>query len=257
MKIQILRKNVRPHQHTLGQRLQRGFETLIKSSILLSLPFLFTLPTLLLWYFVAFKYDLHFDEKMENIAVAAWIPILGILYCLLVAEIFRTVWGEYKEMRMSIKEYDLEKFMSLRDEELSPLCYILITVLSLILVASFMALKYPNVADGVLTIGTVSYILNLMFFMVREIDDPCCGVWFIKTIHPEWIEMDYKEYREEMWKMRRIEYKEHLKITGPAGTITEDKKVTVTEPAPAPHPAVPMIEPKLATTASGNGSSTH
>src|ERR1019366_1002282 len=103
------------------QRIRRAYETFWKLVILLGIPLAPASSMGAFWYWVVYKHDIHFDGAMENVICAAWIPTFGILYSLLAANIFGTVWAEYKSLRTAVKRYDLETFIDLRDEELSPL----------------------------------------------------------------------------------------------------------------------------------------
>lgn len=144
---------------------------------------------------------------MENIVIAAGIPTFSLLYCLLVAVVFNTVWEEYKTMRTAIKRYDIETFADLRDEEISPLIYMLICICSLFIIGGFMTLKYYDPLWGSVVIGSTAYILFLVFFVIREMDDPCGGIWFIKNIHPGWLEMDVKKWRDVRHEKIKNEFK--------------------------------------------------
>ncbi len=179
--------------------------------MLLSLPIPFTVVISLIWYHFLYKNDIHFNDKLESIVTAAWIPTFGILYSLLAAIIISTVWTEYKAMRVAVKKYDFETFIDLQDEEMSPLVHILMLVLSGSILAAFMGFKYPDVISGMMLISSTSYLFLLMFFVVREIDDPCSGIWIIKSIHPEWLKIEAKEWRKIRTKKAREEFQEQFK----------------------------------------------
>lgn len=178
-------------------RAKKNFETLMKSLIMVIMPISPTLLIVAFWYFIVFTNGFNFNGSMESIVVAAWIPTFSLLYCLLVAVVFNTVWTEYKQIRMAVKRYDVETFVDLMDEEVSPLSYILIFVCSLAILGGFMSLDYPNMISGLTIIGSTSYILFLVFFIIKEMDDPCSGLWFIKHIHSEWLNLNAKEWRKE------------------------------------------------------------
>jgi hypothetical protein len=126
MQIQIFRKRTRPRNYR--RFLSKIVETSIKCSLLLSYPAGPAICVCLFWYFVLFEHHIHFHEGLTEIAVAAWIPIFGILYGLLAAVVLNTVWTEYKNLRMAIKCYDIATFMNLRDEDMSPLVHVMTTL---------------------------------------------------------------------------------------------------------------------------------
>lgn len=148
-----------------------------------------------MWYFVFYINNLYITENVEIIMV--WISIFGILYGLIEAVVLTTVWNEYKAMRNAVKRYDFDTFVDLRDEEISPLVYTLTFVLSGVILLAMMCLKYVSLQSGLLFIGSTSYLFTLIFLVIYEIDDPCSGLWYIKSIPKEWLQIDVKEFRRE------------------------------------------------------------
>ncbi len=168
----------------------------MKSLKMLALPLPFTLACVYIWYYIFYLNHITLDAKLEVIATAGWIPLLSILYSLLVAMILNQLWTEYKAIRMAVKNYDLETFMNLQDEQLSPLVHTLMLVISFAVLVAFMLLQYTNAHSGAIFISSVAYLFSLIFFVVVEIDDPSTGTWFIKTIPKEWLKIDSREWRK-------------------------------------------------------------
>lgn len=190
--IQLYRRRPRP---PFSYRLRKTIELGLKSIIMMIIPVVPALIMVALWYFQFYSKGISFDENMENIVAAAWIPTFGLLYCLLSAVVFNTVWIEYKTIRTAVKRYDIETFVDLKDEDISPLIYTLIFICSLSIIGGFMSLKYHNPFWGGVVVGSTTYLLSLVFFVIREMDDPCGGFWFIKNIHPEWLKIDVRAWR--------------------------------------------------------------
>jgi hypothetical protein len=199
------------YKKPLRDNMKKAFALGMKSLIMLLIPIIPTLLAVGFWYFVVFQNQLCFNEKMENIIVAACIPTFGLLYCLLVAVVFNTVWTEYKSIRLAVKRYDIETFVDLMDEEISPLVYILIGIRSLSILGSFMLLKFPEVKWGAIIISSTAYVLFLVFFVIREMDDPCSGVWFIKNLHSEWLTIDVRKWRAERCEESRKKLEDMIK----------------------------------------------
>ncbi len=176
--------------------IKRRFITGIKSLKMLALPLPFTVACTYIWYYIFYLKDITLDPKLEAITTAGWIPLLSILYSLLVAMILNQLWGEYKAMRMAVKNYDLELFMNLQDEQLSPLVHTLMVVISLAVLFAFMVLQYTDVYSGAIFVSSVAYLFSLIFFVVIEIDDPSIGTWVIKSIPKEWLSIDSREWRK-------------------------------------------------------------
>ena len=186
-------------------------ETVIKSAVLLSMPLIASAIVCVIWYFVLFRHHIHFEDGVREIAIAAWIPIFGILYGLLAAIVLSTVWSEYKSMRMATKNYEIAIFMSLRDEDMSPLIHVMMAVLSSAVLLAFMGLDYPDRLSGFIFVGSTAYLFTLIVLVVMEIDNPCSGIWFIKDIPEEWLAINAKEWRREEYEAVRIARCEKMK----------------------------------------------
>lgn len=227
MKFQLFRRNRK--SEPFSDRMIRYAELVIKSIALLLAPTPFAALACFVWYRYVHQHNLAYPEKMESITMTGWIPVIGLLYGLLAAAVVNTVWSEYKEIRRSVKEYNIDKFMDLRDEDNSNLIEVLLFVVSLFLLASFMRLGYPSVTDALTMIGSVSYLLALIFVVVKEIDDPCGGLWYIKSIPEEWLKIDPKVWRKKRHERERAKYDEHFRavITLEVSDTSPPKVVSV------------------------------
>jgi hypothetical protein len=178
-------------------------ETRLKKTIVMVLKCLWMLlepiPAVVIactmWYFIFFKNNLYISENIEFIMI--WTSMFAIFYGLLEAVVLTTVWNEYKTMRTAVKRYDFDTFVDLRDEEISPLVHTLTLVLSGAILLVFMCLKYVSLQSRLLFIGSTSYLFVLIFLVIYEIDDPCSGLWYIRSIPKEWLEIDVKKFRKE------------------------------------------------------------
>jgi len=207
-------RRVKNHLYTEAEKSQRSRELFWRLILLLVLPLI---PTLLLtgfWHIVIFGQDIHLDGDMENIICAAWIPTFGILYSLLAASIFGTVWTEYKAMRTAVKRYDLETFVDLKDEELSPLVRTILIIFSLAVLIAFMSMKYNTWLSGDFVIFTTAYLFSTIYLVICEIDDPCGGIWYIKHIPEEWLNLDPKKWRQNRHTEERKKFHEKLTVNG-------------------------------------------
>ena len=192
----LLRKLRGGSDETFVRRMAKKLTTITKCVRMLLLPLPFAIAVGAFWQLVLYKHELHLNEKFEGIATTGMIAILGILYSLIVATILGVLWAEYKEMRMAVKRYDVHRFMELKDEEMSPLVHTLLFVLSVFLLGAFLTLKYPDEISGTWCCASVAYLLSMIFFIVLEIDDPCKGIWVIKSIPVEWRTINPKKHRE-------------------------------------------------------------
>jgi len=168
------------------------WEITAKTVCILFIPIPIMVPVFAAWYLIFLKNHAHFSDGMEGIVTAAWIPVFGILYSLLAVIEITTVWTEYKTIRTAVKQYDIDKFMELRDEEMSPLLHIIVVTFSVFLLTGFMALNYPSFRDGTIVVMSTAYLLTLILAIIIEIDNPCSGFWFIKSITEEWLKINPK-----------------------------------------------------------------
>jgi hypothetical protein len=195
------------HFRSPRERMARSIETFLKCFILFLKPAAFSAFVSLGWYFLFYNPNRNFGDGMQEIIAEALLPALGIIYGIMVAGIaVDTVWKEYKDMRTATKRYDFDTFMDLRDEELSPLIHVIVSFVSLGMLSGFLALKYPSARAGIIVIAGVAFFLALMYVVVREIDDPCAGLWYIKGIPDEWLDFDPKEYRKDRCEKLRQEF---------------------------------------------------
>jgi hypothetical protein len=159
------------------------------------------------WYYLVYLNGIHFVEGGEILGI--WISMFGVIYGLLAAIILTTVWNEYKAMGIAVKRFDLDSFIDLRDEEVSPLVHTLMIMLSIAILLAFMCIHYDTVYSGVTFIASTAYLFALIFYIVLEIDDPCDGIWYIKDIPEEWLKIDVKKFRQERFgKLTKTEKKE-------------------------------------------------
>ena len=215
--MQIYRRKI--SFHSAEVKLQRLLETALKTGLiaLYAAP-LSWIPTAF-WYFVLIKNNIRQSEKMEVIATASWIPLFGIFYGFLAATLIAKVFEQYSDMRMAIKRYDFDQFALLRDENLSPLMHGLMSVLAAMTLAGFMAIKYPTDLQGFIVVGSVSYVLSFIFYVVREVDDPLGGVWFIRHVHDGWLEVDVKLWREKRHQEDQENFKQKCAEFFPATEV--------------------------------------
>jgi len=103
--------------------------------------------------------------------------------------------------------------MLYRNEQVSPLIHTLVGVVASFFLGAFMTLHYPDAKTGELVVGSVAYVLSLLFFIVIEIDDPCAGLWFIHDIDPEWLNEDHRKYLARMRQRRKSARHESMELT--------------------------------------------
>jgi len=173
----------------------------------------------LAWHHFLYIKSIHFSPDMEAIITCAWIPTLGLFYAILAGLLLSTVWDKYKTIRLAVKDYDIDTFANLRDENLSPLMYVLLCVVSSVLMTALFGMKYHDWLCGCFIISTTTYIFTLVVFIIMEIDNPFSGLWFIRRVHSGWLELNVKEWRTKRIKGLRAAFYQKIGKTPPPQVV--------------------------------------
>ena len=201
MKLIIYRRDIKqPYDRN---RLEKLVELTIKCIILLAIPLVYSVIFSWIWYCQLCGRGIYFNGNMEAIITCAWIPTFAVLYALVTSKVLDTVWNEYKAMRSAIKTgtRGIVDFVRLRDERVSPLIYAVIYVLSVAVLSAFAVIKYPSALGGFCTVSSTSYLFVLIICIIKEIDNPCGGLWFIRRIPERWLGIDANKFRIELGKL--------------------------------------------------------
>ncbi len=214
------------HEHKSAKaRFLRTVETSIKASMIMLFAMPFSWVASAFWYFCLYKNDIHLGVTTYEIAVtAAWIPVFALFYGLFASAIISRVFEEYKQIRHAIKTNNIEAFMCLCDEDVSPLMHVLLSILGLFVLLGFMLLEYPEPIGGFLLVGSTSFIIAFIFFVISEIDDPLGGVWFIKYVPAGWAEINPRQWRNEHYRQAVMQ------------KLADDKKIETAQDMPEGDP---------------------
>ena len=195
---------------------------------------LFPVPTTvglaMFWWLVLYRNDIHLHEKFEGMCVAL-ITVTGVPYALVAAMILQIVWGRLKEMKDAAKLPELfdppqlsekatleemlrvsrgfEIYARLKHDNLSPVLWTLLFVLSGFMLTGFMAPKYCDASCGLFCISSISYLLSAIYYIIREIDRPLDGTIYVRTVPPIWDGIDARLFRR---LRRELEHKRLLKL---------------------------------------------
>ena len=195
------------HRYTLAQNLTWALETGAKASVLILKALLGSSIVDGLWYFTLQSRGLYFGEEMRDLIIAAWIPGFMVVYGILSSTMTVVVFGELKAMRRAVWKADIEEFMALRNEDLSPMVHVGLFILASAVIGGFMGLKYHDFWSGTAFVGGSTFIFGFLCLMVIEMDDPCHGVWVIKNIPKGWLKIDPKAWRKSNYReaFKRVE----------------------------------------------------
>lgn len=187
-----------------------------KRIVLLCVPIPIAIGAAAAWYFVLYLNGIHLHGRLEVIATAAWIPVFGMLYSFMTTTVLATSWNKYQQISLAVRRYDIDTFMELCDESEKPPVHTVVTVFAGAVLAAFMGLEYPDAASGALCVSSTAYLLALVFFVIREIDDPCSGMWYLEHIPPELFNIDSRAWNEK----RTARARDACKLTMVSATPT-------------------------------------
>lgn len=189
------------HNRTLRERFFRSMRISIKAGVAMMLPMPFVGFIYWAWLHYFQPKGWHLGHKTSSeVLVPGLIPTLCLLFGFLAATMLVTVWKEYKMIRSAVKRQDLETFIELRDEQISPLVHILMFIQAMSIILCFMIIDYEVPSEGLFCIALCSYLLAIYFVVVVEVDDPCHGLWHIRSIPESWLETDPAKYRQRYLK---------------------------------------------------------
>ncbi len=205
---------------TLRRHAVRIIDTSLRTGIIMLLALPFAAAFLALWYYALYSRGIYFIPAAENIAVASFVPFLGVLFIFVLTTVFAEAWKKDMEMHDAINAYDFEAFMLLRLKHLHPLVYAMLYLVALAAVGGFMLVDYPDAWSGCVMVGAIAYLISITPFVLNEIDKPLSGIWYIKNVPVGWMEVDARAWLREMKEKRRQEFLNTLKDKeGADGTV--------------------------------------
>lgn len=184
------------------------------------LPLLAVLVACPAWY-LFYRTGWHLPEKLSD-ALMTLCLTFGVIYALIAGAVINRVFDEYKDMRTAVKNCDIDTFMTLRDEEVSPVIHAVMALFALNVIACIGLVNYPAPIYGLIAVGVTTYLFSLVYWVITEIDDPCTGVWFIVNIHQEWLAIEPKEWRKIKYDTCRQDWDKYL----PREAIVEELRNT-------------------------------
>ncbi len=142
------------------------------------------------WTFEAFGHQFQFFVSRETEPL---FHMIGVVFSIFAAVLFDTVWKKRMAMNRAVRENDMDTFLRLRDETISPLVHTLMIAISAIIIA-YLMLQNRTLQDGLFSVFVGTYLLALFFFVIQEMDHPLHGVWIIEEIKPEWRDIEFDVY---------------------------------------------------------------
>lgn len=195
-------RNINIHRSDVKQpesrsRVEKYLELALKCFILFVVPIIPTLLFAKAWHHWFYEKGISFDGQMEVIITSGVIPMFGVIYALIASHTLAVVFAEHKEMKAAVKRGILGviDFVRIRDERVSALIYAVIYLLSAVILAAFASIKYPYAIGGLCIVPVVFYLLLLIAIIIKEADNPCGGLFFIRRISRLWLNIDTEKFR--------------------------------------------------------------
>lgn len=176
-----------------------------KCMLVASFPIPAVLAIWFIWYKIFYEKNIYFIDDGGIV-----IGILTITYALfgenLVGKVF---FDDLGKIKMAVKQYDLNTFMDLCDEHMSPLIHAVMFMLSGILILAIMSHKYESLMNGSISVSVAAEVLGFIYCAVHQANHPCEGIWQIWR-HEEWKKMDPKKWRDDRNKKLQERYKAQI-----------------------------------------------
>lgn len=136
----------------------------------------------------------HFAEDDKDIVIGAVITTLGVLYAILVTWILTAVYDKYKEIVVCVLTQDKDRFLLYRDERLPIVSHLLVGIVSFPLLGMIGLVAYKHALTGAVSVFVVSSILTMVWFVLRQLENPLKTGWFAERIPEEWFAIDIDEH---------------------------------------------------------------
>jgi peptidoglycan/LPS O-acetylase OafA/YrhL len=136
-------------------------------------------------------------EKSE-LPLTMSISLFGVAYGVVAALVINSNWEKYKRMSSYVVRFQKDDFLVQRDEKMPVMLHILLGGMALSIQVFVMVTKYENLWAGDLFVFVSAFFLCLIGLIALELDDPIRSIWFQKSIPPEWMEINIKEYFTQM-----------------------------------------------------------
>lgn len=130
----------------------------------------------------------------EGAMSSGTIAFLGIAYSILAGFLFVNVWQQWNLVNEACTPgaLDKKKFDENKNKRIPETVKSLWLIFSVIMIASFFCLYFKNALPAMLTIFAVTFVINVYWEVVLDLDDPFTGVWKV-TVPGEWKEPEEKE----------------------------------------------------------------
>lgn len=123
------------------------------------------------------------DADMLSSGVMATV---GVAFGVMAALVVQKVWDEWKTIARCIRENDRQSFLNCRDDRIPGTIHVLLFAHAGCLLGLAMLYDYASIVSGVVSVGTIGFILVLYFEISTELDDPKRGAWYL-NVPPEWL----------------------------------------------------------------------
>ena len=212
-----------------GTRMKTRLEELKKCLKMLMRPIPKVIGVVIFWR-VLYANGLYFTERFEMIATAAWIVVIGVLYSLIYSKEMEICFNRLQKLRNACRMPDwlqsveasrltqqergieltkaLSTYVLMIDDNLSPALRALVIVPSLLLVGSFMVLKYPDALSGGCCMATISYLLCMFYMVLMEVDNVSGGLYHTR-IPPKWKSLNVKAIRKDLRDKEQEHFERH------------------------------------------------
>jgi hypothetical protein len=173
------------------KRVATEFRDELQLARLVVTPLVLAAPAVLVWHLLYVR-GWHSTHEADEPIVNAILPLIGSAYVFLAGFLFYRETADLREMKQAVRCKDQpgsrERFLSIAEDcTPMPIKYVLFSA-ALLVECWTISLHYEWYWTGFASVGSVGYVLSLIWEVIADLDDPIHGVWVIKGVPEEWLE---------------------------------------------------------------------
>lgn len=157
-------------------------------------PLLISILAVLGWFYLLKENGLYFSAEAETPVLYMILPPVGFIYVIFASLAINSVFDKYKQLHKSITRKDLKEYVTLRDQHLPVLMYILVAVPSLVLLFLVATYQYSDVAAGMASVFLVTLVVSLTWTVIYELDNDHRRPHTKKRTPSDWHEIESEDF---------------------------------------------------------------
>ena len=166
-------------------------------------PLIMSALAILGWYLLFRRTGFHAPHEDEIPLTARGAGPIAFLFGVTVAYVYPRIWDRTEVLATALRKNDLGKFLERRDERIPLPIHVILFTLSVALLFILSYLSYASTVSGIVTVGTASYVIAILWKAGRIFDNP---LPLLKCRTPaHWLLIDAQAYfKNPEVELRRV-----------------------------------------------------